>query len=131
MFVLLFTRLALPGIVCYTFLVYCRAVICWWVICLAPLGVIFLLRKSDIAPVGRSDILFACILQTRVAHITSEGHITHEVHITRRRRIELAHLLYRRRAAWSFPLRRILFSKNEYMIEIEQDIWYNIATIEV
>ncbi len=27
MFVLLFTRLALQGIVCYTFLVYCRAVI--------------------------------------------------------------------------------------------------------
>ena len=29
------------------------------VICLARLGVIFLLRKSDIAPVGRSDIIFA------------------------------------------------------------------------
>ena len=30
------------------------------VICLAGLGVIFLLYKSDIAPVGRSGILFAC-----------------------------------------------------------------------
>ena len=36
--------------------------------------------------------------KTRVAHITAEGNITHEVHITRRRRIELAHLLYRRYA---------------------------------
>ena len=41
------------------------------------LSVIFLLRKSDIAPVGRSDIIFAFELLTREAHITSEGHITH------------------------------------------------------
>ena len=31
------------------------------VICLALLGVIFLLRKSDIAPCGRSDSLFALV----------------------------------------------------------------------
>ena len=31
------------------------------VICLARLGVIFLLCKSDIAPEGRSDILFAFV----------------------------------------------------------------------
>ena len=39
---------------------------------------------------------YGLFFQTRVAHITAEGNITHEVHITRRRRIELAHLLYRR-----------------------------------
>ena len=33
------------------------------VICLAQLGVIFLLRKSDIAPAGRSDNLFAAFFQ--------------------------------------------------------------------
>jgi len=32
------------------------------VICLARLGVIFLLRKSDITPDGRSDILFAFVM---------------------------------------------------------------------
>ena len=42
------------------------------------------------------------LLQTRVAHITAEGNITHEVHITRRRRIEMAHLLYRR-CAMGYP----------------------------
>jgi hypothetical protein len=45
-----------------------------------------------VAVIFYSPLLF----QTRVAHITAEGNITHEVHITRRRRIELAHLLYRR-----------------------------------
>ena len=57
-----------------------------------------------VAVIFYSPLLF----QTRVAHITAEGNITHEVHITvegnithevhitRQRRIELAHLLYRR-----------------------------------
>ena len=54
-----------------------------------------------VAVIFYSPLLF----QTRVAHITAEGNITHEVHITRRRRIELAHLLYRRCAMLSFYLR--------------------------
>ncbi len=92
MLVLLFTHLAMQDIVCYTFSVYYLAIKSFQVICLARLGVIFSLCKSDIAPSGRSDILFAYFFQTRIAHITAEGNITHEVHITRRRRIELAHL---------------------------------------
>ena len=60
LFVLLFTRLAMQCIVCYTFLVLCRAVKLL-VIYLARLGVIFLLRKSDVVPDGRSDILFAFV----------------------------------------------------------------------
>ena len=49
------------------------------VICLAKLGVIFLLRKSEV-------IFYSPLsLQTRVAHITAQGNITHKVHITRRK----------------------------------------------
>ena len=68
------------------------------VICLARLGVIFLLRKSDIAPDLLRKLPVAVIchsplqFQTRAAHITAEGNITHQVHITRRRRIELGQL---------------------------------------
>ena len=56
-----FTRLAPQGIVCYTFSVLSGGKD-FLVICLARLGVIFLLRKSDIAPDGRSDILFAFVI---------------------------------------------------------------------
>ena len=54
-------------------------------ICLAMLGVIFLLRKSDIVRYAHSDIIFALKLLTREAHITAEGNTTHEVHRTRRK----------------------------------------------
>ena len=61
------------------------------VICLARLGVIFLLCKSDIAPVFAVIFYSPLQFQTRVAHIT------------RLRRIELAHLLYHRCAKDSTP----------------------------
>ena len=58
---------------CYALYVYCRAVK-FLVICLAQLGVIFLLRKSDIAPDDRSDILFAfeTFSSTNIANIPKD-----------------------------------------------------------
>ena len=101
-------------------------------ICLAQLDVIFLLRKSDIAPDVAVIFYSPLSFQTRVAHITAEGNITHEVHIARRRRIELAHLIYRRCAIGCFLyfgksyLEFILFiSKITGKIDIKRCLCYN------
>ena len=66
------------------------------------------------------------LLQTRVAHITAEGNITHEVHITRRRRIELAHLLYRRCAIGAafyslYGKKRVLAKQIRIVVRNEND----------
>ena len=67
-----------------------------------------------VAVIFYSPLLF----QTRVAHITAEGNITHEVHITRRRRIELAHLLYRRCAIFSPLFHTILLARYSVLYDI-------------
>ena len=67
-----------------------------------------------VAVIFYSPLLF----QTRVAHISAEGNITHEVHITRRRRIELAHLLYRRcaiRLFYCLVVIKIVFARDDIL----------------
>ena len=73
-----------------------------------------------VAVIFYSPLLF----QMRVAHITAEGNITHEVHITRRRRIELAHLLYRRCAmlALFYCIKRILVALLKRLSDIGNDV---------
>ena len=78
--------------------------------------------RRDIVRYAHSDILFAKYLQTREAHITTEGNITREAHITRHRRIELALCSKGHNA---FPC-RFLSGRVERMLvpDAQKDIYY-------
>ena len=75
-------------------------------ICLAQLGVIFLRRKSDIAPCGRSDILFAFVASNARSayHCRRQYHARSAYHSPKANRVGAPALWQMRRGPLSIHL---------------------------
>ena len=90
-------------------------------ICLASLGVIFLLCKSDIAPDGRSDILFAFVVSNARSayHCRRQYHARSAYHSTEANRVGAPALSQVRQNGPPFYfLRKMEKAKNHFNISV-------------